>query len=72
MGHCNKIAVPHDTCQCHFENSEQILFSLSNIFISTEVRYGTMNKAQEKKLNVEEMRLLRWMCGVTKQDRVRN
>ena len=41
MGHCNKIAVPHDTCQCHFEHSEEILFLLSNILFSTEVRAET-------------------------------
>ena len=29
-------------------------------------------KAQEKKLDVAEMRMLRWMSGVTKVDRIRN
>ena len=29
-------------------------------------------KAQEKKLDVPEMRMLRWMSGVTKLDRIRN
>ena len=29
-------------------------------------------KAQEKKLDVAEMRMLRWMGGVTKLDRTRN
>ena len=29
-------------------------------------------KAQEKKLDVAEMRMLRWMSGVTKLDRIRN
>ncbi len=29
-------------------------------------------KAQEEKLNVAEMKMLRWMCGVTKMDRIRN
>ena len=29
-------------------------------------------KAQEKKLDVAEMRMLRWMSGVTKMDRIRN
>ena len=31
-----------------------------------------VTKAQEKKLDVAEMRMLRWMCGVTKLDRIRN
>ena len=31
-----------------------------------------VKKAQEKKLDVAEMRMLRWMCGVTKLDRIRN
>ena len=31
-----------------------------------------MKKAQEKKLDVVEMRVLRWMSGVTKLDRIRN
>ena len=28
----------------------------------------TVKKAQEKKMDVEEMRMLRWMSGVTKLD----
>ena len=31
-----------------------------------------VQKAQEKKLDVAEMRMLRWMSGVTKLDRIRN
>ena len=31
-----------------------------------------MKKAQEKKLDVAEMRMLRWMSGVTKPDRIWN
>ena len=31
-----------------------------------------VKKAQEKKLDVAEMRMLRWMSGVTKLDRIRN
>ena len=40
------------------------------------VMYGAetwaVKKAQEKKLDVAEMRMLRWMSGVTKLDRTRN
>ena len=31
-----------------------------------------LKKAQEKKLEVAEMRMLRWMCGVTKLDKIIN
>ena len=31
-----------------------------------------VKKAQEKKLDVEEMMMLRWMSGVTKLDRIRS
>ena len=31
-----------------------------------------VKKAQERKLDVAEMRMLRWMSGVTKLDRIRN
>ena len=31
-----------------------------------------MKKAQGKKLDVAEMRMLRWMSGVTNLDRIRN
>ena len=30
-----------------------------------------LEKAQGNKLEVAEMRMLRWMCGVTKQDKIR-
>ena len=31
-----------------------------------------LKEAQEKKLEVAETRMLRWMCGVTKLDKIRN
>ena len=40
------------------------------------VTYGAeiwaLKKAQENKLEVAEVRMLRWMCGVTKLDNIRN
>ena len=33
---------------------------------------GTVKKEQEKKLDGAEMRMLRWMSGVSKLDRIRN
>ena len=38
--------------------------------VRTETRAS--KKAQVKKLDVPEMWMLRWMCGVTKADRIRN
>ena len=31
-----------------------------------------LKKAQENKLEVAEMRVLRWICGVTQLDKIRN
>ena len=33
---------------------------------------SALKKAQEKKLEGAEMRILRWMCGVTKLDKISN
>ena len=32
---------------------------------------GCNEKSQENRLDVNEMRMLRWMCGVTKKDKIR-
>ena len=44
--------------------------------VRPEMMYGAetwaVKKAQEKKLDVAEMGMLRWMNGVTKLDRIRN
>ena len=34
--------------------------------------HWALKKAQEKKLEGAEMRMLRWMCGVTTLDKIRN
>ena len=33
---------------------------------------ASMKKTEEKKMDVAEMIMLRWMCGVTREDRTRN
>ena len=49
---------------------------VSRTVVRTALMYGAetlaLKKAQEKKLEVAEMRMLRWMCGVTKLDKIRN
>ena len=44
--------------------------------VRSALMYGAetwaLKKAQENKLEVAEMRMLRWMCGVTKLDKIRN
>ena len=46
------------------------------IVVRSALMYGAetwaLKKAQENKLEVAEMRMLRWMCGVTKLDKIRN
>ena len=53
---------------------------LKEIFYKTAIRpiilYGTecwaVKKQYESKMNVTEIRMLRWMCGKTRSDKVRN
>ena len=59
---------------------KRVPLKLKGKFHKTVVRpamlYGTetasMRKVEEKKMDVAEMRMLRWMSGVTREDRVRN
>ena len=37
-----------------------------------EAETWALKKVQAKKLEVAEIRMLRWMCGVTKLDKIRN
>ncbi len=44
--------------------------------VRSALMYGaetwSLKKAQDNKLEVAEMRMLQWMCGVTKLDKIRN
>ncbi|XP_064110342.1 uncharacterized protein LOC135218125 [Macrobrachium nipponense] len=59
---------------------DKVSLILKGMFHRTVVRpamlYGTetasMRKTEEKKMDVAEMRMLRWMLGVTMEDRIRN
>lgn len=31
-----------------------------------------MKRTEEKRMDVAEMRMLKWMCGVTSEERIRN
>ena len=42
------------------------------LMYGAETRALNLKKAQENKLEVAEMRMLRWMCGVTKLGKIRN
>ena len=58
----------------------KVPLKLKGKFHKTVVRpamlYGmettSLKKTEEKKMDVAEMRMLRWMCGVTREDRIRN
>ena len=58
----------------------KIKVKLKRIVYKTVVRPATMcgvetwavKKEQDKKLDVTEVRMLRWMCGVTTMDKMRN
>ena len=60
--------------------ARRVSVSLKGKIYKTAVRpamlYGSetwaVKRTQEKRMNVAEMRMLRWMCGVTRRDRVRN
>ena len=65
---------------CHITECIKNKFEGQGELYKTVIRpammYGAetwaVKKAQEKKLDVAEMRMLRWMSGVTKLDRFRN
>ena len=61
---------------CYRRISFRVKGKVYKTVVRLAMMYGAetwaMKKAQEKKLDVAEMRILRWMSGVTKLDRIRN
>ena len=61
---------------CDRKISLRVKGKVYKMVVRPAMMYGAetwaVKKAQEKKLNVAEMRMLRWMSGVTKLDRIRN
>ncbi|KAL5183942.1 LINE-1 retrotransposable element ORF2 protein [Glycine soja] len=61
-------------------SNSEVLIKLKGKFYRTAVRpailYGTecwaVKSQHENKVGVAEMRMLRWMCGKTRQDKIRN
>ena len=58
------------------ENERKYQGKVYRTVVRPVLMYGAetwaLKKAQEKKFDVAEMRMLRWMCGVTKLDKIRN
>ena len=58
-----------DVREAKWESIDRKLVRTSLLFGAET--WATM-KRQEKRMEVNEMRMLRWMCGVTKKDKIRN
>ena len=67
-------------CACVRAGNTRVIGGFSEIVEDIQVCsilvYGAetwaLKKAQENKLEVVEIRILQWMCGVTKLDKIRN
>ena len=61
---------------CGRRMNRKIKGKVSRTVVRPALMYGAetraLKKAQENKLEVAEMRMLRWMCGVTKLEKIRN
>ena len=61
---------------CDRRISLRVKWKVYKTFVRPAMMYGVdtwaVKKTQEKKLDVAEMTMLRWMSGVTKLDRIRN
>ena len=58
------------------QNKFESQWEVYKTVVRQAIMYGAetwaVNKSHEKKLDVAEMRMLRWMSGVTKLDRIMN
>ncbi|XP_013775770.1 uncharacterized protein LOC106460599 [Limulus polyphemus] len=61
---------------CDNKISARVKGKVYKTVVRPAMMYGAeawpIKKAQEKKLEIAEMKMLRWMCGVTRLDRTRN
>ena len=55
-----------------FESQGEVYKTVVRPAMMYSAETWAVKKAQGKKLDVAEMRMLRWMSGVTKMDRIRN
>ncbi|KAK9071956.1 hypothetical protein SSX86_008387 [Deinandra increscens subsp. villosa] len=73
-GWCKWRAASGVLCDKRFP--ESLKWKFYGVVIQPTLLYGTecwaIKKAQARKLETAEMRMLRWMCGQTRLDRIRN
>ena len=73
---CITITVEHGEHTTMLHYSSHVKWKVYNTVLRPAMMCGAetwaVKKTQEKKLDVAEMRMLRWMSGVTKLDRIRN
>ena len=73
---CITITVEHGEHIIMLHYRYHVKGKVYNTVVRPAMMYGAetwaVKKTQQKKLDVAEMRMLRWMFGVTKLDRIRN
>ena len=61
---------------CERKMSVKLTWKIYRTVVSAPLLYGTetwsTTKSKENGLGESDMRLLRWICGVTKKDKIRN